>query len=610
MSRQNEKLKREMADDIRKTVKEGSKRRKTNKKVLVKKLIIWILAIAVVAGIIVALKNRKIKIKENEISEYNYFIISENGKTGVIDKTGKIVIKPEYDYIQIPNPEKAIFVCLYDYDTSVKSYNSKVLNEKGDEIYSKYSNVTAIPSNNTSIGWSYQTAILKYKEGEKYGIITTSGKQVTKAIYDSIETLDYKDGILKIKQNEKYGLIKLNGEVVLKSEYDTISTDGYYNDQTSKYENAGYIVSKKSESGTSYGYISYNGKTVLDCKYNSIKRITNIKNDSIAYLITVENGKTGLYKNGQSIIKNEYESIEYDNTNQILAIEQNGKYGVYDLYGNMILPIQYDDLTFAGTIITATKDGKGLVFDANGNIKKDFNYTSIMPTKSNDYYITINNQGKYGVVDSSNTTLIDNKYSYIEYVFDKYFIFTDENKSGLIDYTGRKVLENKYSVVQNINGTNIIQATNSDTGISEIYNKNIEKVAETKNAHIYLKDNYIKILSDDTMMYVDYDGNVKKAQDLFTNNSIFAQKQNGKWGYVDISGNVVVDYIYDMAMDVNEYGFAAIKKDGKWGVIDGNKQVIKEPVYTITDANPTFIGEYYKKSADYELDCYSNDITK
>lgn len=610
MSRQNEKLKREMADDIRKTVKEGSKRRKPNKKVLVKKLIIWILAIAVVAGIIVALKNRKIKIKETEISEYNYFIISENGKTGVIDKTGKIVIKPEYDYIQIPNPEKAIFVCLYDYDTSVKSYNSKVLNEKGDEIYSKYSNVTAIPSNNTSIGWSYQTAILKYKEGEKYGIITTSGKQVTKAIYDSIETLDYKDGILKIKQNEKYGLIKLNGEVVLKSEYDTISTDGYYNDQTSKYENAGYIVSKKSESGTSYGYISYNGKTVLDCKYNSIKRITNIKNDSIAYLITVENGKTGLYKNGQSIIKNEYESIEYDNTNQILAIEQNGKYGVYDLYGNMILPIQYDDLTFAGTIITATKDGKGLVFDANGNIKKDFNYTSIMPTKSNDYYITINNQGKYGVVDSSNTTLIDNKYSYIEYVFDKYFIFTDENKSGLIDYTGRKVLENKYSVVQNINGTNIIQATNSDTGISEIYNKNIEKVAETKNAHIYLKDNYIKILSDDTMMYVDYDGNVKKAQDLFPNNSIFAQKQNGKWGYVDISGNVVVDYIYDMAMDVNEYGFAAIKKDGKWGVIDGNKQVIKEPVYTITDANPTFIGEYYKKSADYELDCYSNDIIK
>ena len=610
MSRQNEKLKREMADDIRKTVKEGSKRRKPNKKVLVKKLIIWILAIAVVAGIIVALKNRKIKIKETEISEYNYFIISENGKTGVIDKTGKIVIKPEYDYIQIPNPEKAIFVCLYDYDTSVKSYNSKVLNEKGDEIYSKYSNVTAIPSNNTSIGWSYQTAILKYKEGEKYGIITTSGKQVTKAIYDSIETLDYKDGILKIKQNEKYGLIKLNGEVVLKSEYDTISTDGYYNDQTSKYENAGYIVSKKSEEGTSYGYISYNGKTVLDCKYNSIKRITNIKNDSIAYLITVENGKTGLYKNGQSIIKNEYESIEYDNTNQILAIEQNGKYGVYDLYGNMILPIQYDDLTFAGTIITATKDGKGLVFDANGNIKKDFNYTSIMPTKSNDYYITINNQGKYGVVDSSNTTLIDNKYSYIEYVFDKYFIFTDENKSGLIDYTGRKVLENKYSVVQNINGTNIIQATNSDTGISEIYNKNIEKVAETKDAHIYLKDNYIKILSDDTMMYVDYDGNVKKAQDLFTNNSIFAQKQNGKWGYVDISGNVVVDYIYDMAMDVNEYGFAAIKKDGKWGVIDGNKQVIKEPVYTITDANPTFIGEYYKKSADYELDCYSNDITK
>lgn len=608
MSRKNEKLKKDMAEDIRKTVKEGGKKRKVNKKSLTKRFIIIILVVAIAVGIVVILKNRKINIKEAKISEFNYFIMSENGKTGVINKKGEIIIEPEFNYIQIPNPEKPIFVCLYDYDTSIKAYKSKVLNEKGEEIFTRYSNVTAIPSNNTSVEWAYQTSILKYKDGDKYGIITTNGTQVTKAIYDSIETLDYKDGVLKIKKDGKYGLIELNGENVIKPEYDAISTDGYYNNESTRYEYAGYIVSNKSEEGTLYGYISYSGKVILDCKCNSIKRITNIKNDTISYLITIENGKYGLYKNGQSVIKNEYELIEYDNINQILSLKQNAKYGVYDLYGNMILPIQYENLIFAGTIITATKDGKNLIFDANGNIKKDFNFTSVMPTKSSDYYITIDEQGKYGVVDSSNTTLIDNKYSYIEYVFDKYFIFTDNNKSGLIDYTGRKLLDNKYSVVQNISGTKIIQATDSETGVSQLYNKDIDKIAETKDVHIYLKSEFIKILSDDIMMYVDYDGNIKKAEDLFTNNSIFAQNKNGKWGYVDLSGNVVIDYIYDMAMDVNEYGFAAVKKDGKWGVIDGNKQIIKEPSYKIIDANPTFIGQYYKKSADYELDCYSNDI--
>lgn len=608
MSKQSEKMKKEVADDIRKTVKDGRKRGNLNKKRFLKNMVLALIIIAIVISIIFFIKNRKINIKQEEISKYSYFIISENEKTGVIDRSGNIIINPEYDYIQIPNPEKPIFICLYDYDSSIQAYKSKVLNNKGEELYTKYSNITAISCNNTSSEWSYQTAILKYKENDKYGIITTTGKKVTNAIYDSIETLDYKDGILKIKQNDKYGLINLNGEVVVKAEYNAITTDGYYNSESSKYENAGYIVNVRTDEGYKYGYIGYNGKEILECKYNSIKRITNIKNDTTAYLITVENGQTGLYKNAQNIIKNEYESIEYDNINQIIAIEKSGKYGVYDLYGNMILPIQYDSLTFAGSIITATKDGKQLVFDPNGNIKKDFDYTSIMPTKSKEYYITINSDGKYGVVDSSNNTLVDNKYSYIEYIFDKYFIFTESNKSGVIDYTGRKVLENKYNVVQSITGTNIIQAIDSSTGKSEIYNKNIEKIVETTDVHIYLKKEYIKILSEDTMMYVDYDGNVKKAQDLFPNNAIFAQKQNGKWGYVDISGNVVVDYIYDMAMDINEYGFGAIKKDGKWGVINGNKEIIKEPIYELTDVNPTFIGEFYKESADYEIYSFSRAI--
>lgn len=596
-------------DDVRKTVKNGRiKGRKKNNGIL-KRLAILLAIIAVVMLLVLAVKNKKVNIKEEEISQYNYFLMTENDKTGVIDRSGNVVISAEYEYIQIPNPEKPIFICLYDYNSSTKSYKSKVLNEKGEELYTNYSNIMAIPCNNTSNTWNYQTAILKYQENDKYGIITIKGKKVTNAVYENIETLDNKDGILKIKQNDKYGLIKINGEVILKPQYDSIVADGYYNADESKYDGAGYVVNIKSDEGYKYGYVSNNGKDVLECKYNSIKRITNIKNDGIAYLITVENGQTGLNKNAQSIIKNEYESLEYDDINQILALEKGGKYGVYDLYGNMILPIQYDSLTFAGNIITATKDGKELVFDPNGNIKKDVTFTSIMPTKSSEYYLTIDSEGRYGVVDSSNNTLVDNKYSYIEYVFDKYFIFTENGKSGVIDYTGRKVLNNDYNVVQNINGTKIIQTTDSNTGVNEFYNRDISKIVGTVGAHVYLRDNYIQILSDDTMMYVDYEGNLQKAQDLFSENSIFATKgDNGKWGYVDIAGRTAIDFVYDMAMDINEYGFGAIKKDGKWGVINGDKQIIKQPIYELTDVNPTFIGEFYRKSAEYEIFSFSREF--
>ena len=242
---------------------------------------------------------------------------------------------------------------------------------------------------------------------------------------------------------------------------------------------------------------------------------------------------------------------------------------------------------------------------SNENLKKDYEYTSFTPTKSSEYFITTNENMKYGVVNSTSSTLVDNKYDYIKFIFDKYFIFTDNGRSGVIDYTGRKVIENKYNVVQNINSTNIVQATNTETGVSDIYNKNMEKIAEIANAHIYLKDGYIQILSDSSLMYIDYDGNVLQAKDIFDQNTIFASEKDGKWGYVDISGKVVIDYIYDMALDINEYGFGAIKLDGKWGVINNKKEIIIEPIYEIVNINPIFIGEYYRKIDDYSSYCFT-----
>ena len=78
-------------------------------------------------------------------------------------------------------------------------------------------------------------------------------------------------------------------------------------------------------------------------------------------------------------------------------------------------------------------------------------------------------------------------------------------------------------------------------------------------------------------------------------NKIFAATNNGKWGFVDSNGNILLDYQYEKATDLNEYGFAGIKLDGKWGVVNSEGKVILEPQYIInTQLEPSFIGEYYK----------------
>lgn len=592
-------------DDLRKTVRNNKKSKKTiNKKSLFLSIFAIVLIVLAIVGIYNMQKNKKIT--QEDVKEYNYFITTINGKSGVIDKAGKTIIEPQYDYIQIPNPSKPIFICLFDYNTETKEYDSKVLNENGKEIFTKYNKIQAIPNNNTSVENCYQTSILKYKENDKYGLISVDGKEITKAIYESIETLEYKDGILKIKSDGKYGLIDINGDEIIKPEYNSISTDGYY-DPNTKYENAGYIVNIRTDEGYRYGYINNKGKQTLDTIYTNIKRITEIKDNNSVYLITYKSGKAGMLKNGQTILENEYENIEFDSTNQILALQKNAKQGVYDLSGNMILPLQYDEITFLGKYINGYKDDKLLVFDVSGILQSDDSYKSVMPVNDGKYSITIDKNNKYGVIDNNKIVVIENKYSYIEYAFDSYFAVSLDGKSGVIDVNSNIIIPIEKNVVQHINGTNIIQTIDSDTNTSEIYNNKMEKVSSYTDMRIYLKDDYIEIVAQNNVEYFDFNGNKKESKDIFSNNNIFAKEQDGKWGYVDKNGDTVVDFKYDMATNINEYGFGAIKQDGKWGVIDCNGTVIKEPTYELENYAPNFIGEYYEVSSIDQISYYSNE---
>ena len=593
-------------EDLRKSVKDSKKKNnKRNVQKILKLSILIILVIAIILVVTNLLKNKEVSLQE--ITEYNYFITSINGKFGVIDKTGKTIIEPQYDYIQIPNPSKPIFVCLYDYNVENKEYTSKILNENNKEILSKYKNIQAIPNNNTSISNSYQTQILRYKENGKYGLISINGNEITPAIYESIETLEYKDGILKIKKDGKYGLIDINGEEVVKPEFNSISTDGYY-DENSKYDKAGYIVNIRTDEGYRYGYINHKGRQILDTMYTNIKRITEIKNDNYVYLITYNNGKAGIIKNGQTLLENLYENIEFDSTNNILILQQNAKQGVYDIEGNMILPIQYENITFAGKYLNANKDGKLLVFDTTGTLQSEDSYKSVELVANGKYSITINRDNKYGVMDSNKTNILENKYSYIEYAFDNYFIVSIDGKSGVVDDKGNTIISIDKDIVQNIRGTNIIQVINSSTNIFEIYNRNMEKILTKSDARIYIRDKYIEVTSIDDIEYLDFDGNKQDTNVMFANNKIFAKQQNGKWGYVDKDGNTVIDFKYDMATNINEYGFGAIKINGKWGVIDQNGNIVKEPTYELNEYNPKFIGEYYEVSSIYQIPYYSNEV--
>lgn len=564
-------------------------------------IIIGIVAVIIIAISIMAIINEvQLHYKVEEISEYKYFTLEQNQKYGVIDRNGNIVIEAEYGAVQIPNPSKAIFVCVKEYNENTKEYETVVYNEKKEVLLSNYKNVQAISIYTNVNSTPYEKSVLTYKENGKYGLINLEGKQITKPVYDEISSINYKEGTFLVKQNELEGIINMKGKVIIKCEYESVTSDNYYSENGNK-KQAGFIVSKKTEDGYRYGYrygyANYRGTIILNPIYTQLERVTEIANEKGVYFIAFKNGQAGLLKNNKEILNYEYEDIQYNVLGSIFVTKRNGKYGAVNQEGTTVLYPEYDNVYTGGMYLNALKDKDIFIFDLNGN-KIETNEVSKTKTENANYYITIDKNNKYKVVDSKDNIIIDKDYTYIEYLPGDYFIVERDSKSGIIDSNGKSVIELKYDSISRINETDILQMeTNKNIAL---YNLNMKEIVSMDNAIVKeVKDEkaYILLYSDTDFKYLDKKGNILTSQNLFENNSLFAKNINGKWGFVDKDGNLKVQNDYELVTDFNKYGFAGIKKDGKWGSINQNGEVVQEPTYDLKRNIPEFVGKYYRVNA-------------
>lgn len=560
------------------------------KKHIVGIIIIAIIIIATV-GFFIAKKviedGKKYEIEK--IDNYEYFTLKVDNKYGVINKEGKQIINTEYTNVIIPNPQKPVFIC-YTNDST------KVLNQNGEEIFTEFKSIEPIKLKNIASSLMYEKSILTYKENEKFGLINLEGKKLTKAIYEKIEGLPYKEGELLVQKEGKYGVINLKGKELIKPQYDQVNVDGYSNDENG-YKNSGYIVGNKTEEGYRYGYIDINGKMLLELEYNEIQRITDVKENDI-YLIAAKNGQYGLFKNKEQVIVNEYQSITYNQTDETLILQKTKKFGVANLDGKIIIPVEYKQIDSIGMYIYATnEDGKENVYTKEGTeIQADSNI-AILETSNENYKIKIDNTNgtAYSIIDKNDNTITKQNYSYIEYLSDDNFIVSLDGKLGVINSNNEIKIDIKYDSIEKLQNTDLVTTTLAKDKTTQIYDKNINKLCDLPNANIVVEKEYIKIYNDEVTKYFSLSGKEIPNKEALKGNKIFATSNNGKWGLVDLNGNIVLDYQYEKATDLNEYGFAGIKLDGKWGVVNSEGKVILEPQYIInTQLEPSFIGEYYK----------------
>ena len=557
---------------------------KSKKKIIIL-IVILLIIIAVAVGITMYLNNQRYNYELSEISndQIQYYKLEQDGKYGVIDREGNIVVEPVYSTIDIPNPTLPVFI------KSDDAQNFSAIDNNGNDILTGYESVEAISINNISSNIPYEKTVLKYKQGGLYGLIDMQGNKITDNIYNSITNIDYKEGNLKVEQNGQYGVINIKGTTIIKPEYESIIADGYYDEET-KYERAGFILRIKTDDGYKFGYADRKGKIILEPLYNEISRITEITGDDI-FLITANNGRYGVVKNGKEVLKNDFTDINFDQNNNLLILQKDSSWGVVDLEGNNIVPIDYDNIIIGGKYINAQKGEDTLIFDASGNnIDTDIlSYNQV----NDNYAIVIDKDNNYNIVDNAGNKKLNENYTYIEYLNNDEFIVTIDGKTGIINGEGNSIIEVNYNAIQQIDGTNALQAVDSENNRTDIIDKDMQIHEGIENAYISKETNYIKLYSETDVKYYNLDGKEITYKEIAPNNSIYADKKDGKWGLVDANGNVVVNYEYDMVTEQNG-NVAGVKKDGKWQIVDTKGQLVSDNAYTLSWVNVTFLGKYYQ----------------
>lgn len=441
--------------------------------------------------------------------------------------------------------------------------------------------------------YSYYTV---YENG-KFGVINNEGETVINPEYTEIVLIPNKDVpifICTYDLNDQDGtyktkVINQKNEEIFKEYSKVEAIDNFDSKQNIWYEDDVLRVEKDEK----YGLINFEGKEVLPCDYDEITALKGVTNN----LLVKKDGKVGLVnEKGQTIVNTEYKDIKTlkeGYKNEYIIVNDNNQYGIISTTGTVIIEPKYEDVKYLNNSeMFAIKDaGVWKLINKDNQILIDGGYDNIIEAKGEN--VVVEKGGKYGVVTTKNEEKIPVEYEQIKYTFSIYYIAKTGGKYGIINLNNEQVKDFNYINMDYVEKGDFIQADVSDTE-TVIFDNNLSEKINGIVSEINQEKGYIKVYTNNEYKYYNFKFEKKKSSDILTSNNLFLSKKDGKYGYVNKEGKVIVDYIYEDGTEQNSCGFAAVKKDGVWGSINKVGAVELEPSVNL-DSNiyTTFIGKWH-----------------
>ena len=374
-----------------------------------------------------------------------------------------------------------------------------------------------------------------------------------------------------------------------------------------------------------WGIIDNNSKTIIEPIYDDALIIPDNKKDIFisTYNANYDEGtyETKVLNSKSKELFTEYDKVNalenYDENNNlwyeenVLLVEEDGKYGLINFDGDKILDIVYDKIyTLKGiknSLITEKGGKKGIVnhigqvivenkYDEIKSLGKD---TKLYIVKSNDKYgidgildckyqdiKALNNKdiycvkenGKYKVINSEEKEVFNEKFDNIETIKDEIVVYKYKNKYCAYDLANNKKLEKTYKELKYTANNLLIAKQNSSYGIINIK-------GETEVKQEYVSISYYEEVDIYELEEKNEDFNIILNSDLKEIAKGIVNDTNAEKSYVKIWTEGGYKY-YSLNGEEKssteiliKNGLFLSKKDNKYGFVDKQGNVVIDHIY-------------------------------
>lgn len=426
-----------------------------------------------------------------------------------------------------------------------------------------------------SMAQNYEQRLYPLSENDKRYYVNIFGDRITDAIYDDDWSSIYEKndiGWIMVKKNDSYGIIDSQGREIIPCIYQDINPL-YINDTISK-----YLICKKNDK---YGILDSNNNIVFPFIYEGF---SYLENNTIMCCKNKKWGGINLYTN-KTVIPFEYDKY-YGFEQNLLCVGKGNKFGYINTKGEIVIPLIHSaGYSFMGEercVCQNAQTGVWSIYNKRGKAIEIGKFDNVLYSCENR--IRVNKNGKYGFINSENGSLIipciyDEAYNFNEGVAK---VCVKGKGSALISKRGETLTEyNVYPAFENFVEKGTIRATNNEGkyGIIDAQGKTVipfkydflfnfnnngyAKYKEKEKWGILNKQNsaIIPPIYDDIVLGDD--------------SELIAVKQNGKWGYVNFHNQVVIPFTFDKVENFKpKKDYTIVYQNGRKGYIDKKGNLI------------------------------------